>query len=361
MTVFVSHDTAAECWCSGRFDYALGGPSIRPDHRPVGEEKVDAVATLLAMDRLSITYAEAIEFSNGCQSPRPVKSTPTSQEMNSAAEGLLAFASRPLHVLVPAKSAANCLDGVVCHVRSLPLPSGSFVRVDENMLISSPELCFVQMAGALSLPLLVRLGFELCGLYALRPDGGVDYWRPLPPTTAAAIGAYLDACRRVPGAREARKALRFIATGSGSPMETVLACMLCLPARFGGYGMPLPLMNYRIERNCDKGSDSVPGAGGMGSYYLCDLYWPQAKLDVEYDSDLVHTGSDRIAYDAARRNELAALGITTITVTRSQIRSSEKLEEAAAQIAHFLGFRLRKDRSCSLEDHAKLLGLLMSR
>lgn len=361
MTVFVSHDTAMECWRSGRFDHILGGPSMRPDHRPVGEERVDAIATLLAMDRLSITYAEAIDFSSGDPGPCPVKSTPTAQEMNSAAEGLLAFAPRPLHVLVPAKGAANCLDGVVCHVRSLPLPSGSFVRVDENMLISSPELCFAQMAGTLFLPLLVRLGFELCGLYALRPDGGVDYWRPLPPTTVAAISAYLDACCRVPGAREARKALRFVATASGSPMETVLACMLCLPARFGGYGMPLPLMNYRIERNRDKGADSSLGAGGRGSYYLCDLYWPQAKLDVECDSDLAHTGSGRIAYDAARRNELAALGITTITVTRGQIRSPEKFEETAAQIAHFLGFRLRKDRSWSLEDHAKLLGLLMGR
>lgn len=471
MTIFVSHDTAAECWRSGRFDFALGGPSIRPDHRPAGESEVDEVATLLAFDRLSITYAEAMDFSTGpkaCRSmqnepegqgdlnaqscpdsrmekgvqegfglqvrsnlqvgldsragsgvpaalglqvgqgvqaasssqddpglqpvsdsqgdqgvraasspqddrsvrigpEKKTRATPTAQEVAAARKGGLAFATEPLHVLVPGGRVANSLEGVARHVRSSALPSGSFLRGGENLLISSPEFCFVQMAASLEFPLLVKLGFELCSLYTVQPNGAVGYWRVLPPTTDTAIKAYLDRCGGMRGVVSARKAIRYVATASGSPMETVLACILCLPARMGGYGLPLPRMNYRIERvrgrrggACDHDGKGVRGGtgGGKGSYYLCDLYWPDARLDVEYDSDQEHTGSDRIAADAIRRNELAELGVATITATRRHIRDAEQLDLLAGQIAHFLGHRLRKDRSCSLADHVALRRLL---
>lgn len=483
MTIFVSHDTAAECWRSGRFDFALGGLSIRPDHRPAGESEVDEVATLLAFDRLSITYAEAMDFSTGPKACRPMqnepggqedlnaqscpdsrmekgvqegfglqvrsnlqvgldsragsgvpaalglqvdqgvqaasgsqddpgmqsasdlqgdqgeraasspqddpgeraasgsqdnrsmrigpakktRATPTAQEVAAARKGRLAFATEPLHVLVPGGRVANSLEGVARHVRSSALPSGSFLRGGENLLISSPEFCFVQMAASLEFPLLVKLGFELCSLYTVQPNGVVGYWRVLPPTTDTAIKAYLDRCGGMRGVVSARKAIRYVATASGSPMETVLACILCLPARMGGYGLPLPRMNYRIERirgrrggACDHDGKGVRGGtgDGKGAYYLCDLYWPDVRLDVEYDSDQEHTGSDRIAADAIRRNELAELGVATITATRRHIRDAEQLDLLAGQIAHFLGHRLRKDRSCSLADHVALRKLL---
>lgn len=49
------------------------------------------------------------------------------------------------------------------------------------------------------------------------------------------------------------------------------------------------------------------------------MFWPEANVAIEYDSDLEHTGSARIAEDAQRRNDLTALGITTITATREQV------------------------------------------
>ena len=67
----------------------------------------------------------------------------------------------PLHVIVPSQAARSRCDKAVCHVSSAMFPRGSFVRIARNVLASSPELCFVQMASELSLPALIRLGFEL--------------------------------------------------------------------------------------------------------------------------------------------------------------------------------------------------------
>ena len=76
-------------------------------------------------------------------------------------EGVLAFASEPLHLLVPHKNAVNPLKSTRCHVRSAPLPCGSFVRVGDDLLLGSPELCFAQMAASLPFVSLVKLGTEL--------------------------------------------------------------------------------------------------------------------------------------------------------------------------------------------------------
>lgn len=55
---------------------------------------------------------------------------------------------------------------------------GSLVRALGNLLICSPELCFLQMASTMPFHRLVKLGYELCALYTLQPDGAAGYGRP---------------------------------------------------------------------------------------------------------------------------------------------------------------------------------------
>ena len=81
----------------------------------------------------------------------------------------------PLHVVVPSQAARSRCGKVACHVSSATFPRGSFIRIARNVLASSPELCFVQMASELSLPALIRLGFELCGTYGVATVGKADF------------------------------------------------------------------------------------------------------------------------------------------------------------------------------------------
>jgi very-short-patch-repair endonuclease len=56
-----------------------------------------------------------------------------------------------------------------------------------------------------------------------------------------------------------------------------------------------------------------------------DLAYPESKLVLEYDSDQWHSGTSRRHRDAARRNELKALGWTVLEVTPAQLQAPANL------------------------------------
>lgn len=313
------------------------------------EEK--RLADTLATRRSKAACRETLPFGTDAQSDASL-CKPTAQDVAELRALGIAPQLKRLHVLVPGKSARNHLRGVECHVCTSNLPAGSFLRLSENLFVASPELCFLQAAPALPFPALVKLGYDLCSRYARSFDGSTSYDRPLPLTTAHVIEGFLDAVG-LRGTAPARKALRYVAECSRSPMETALACALCLPPRHGGYGLPLPCMNYRVD------TDRADRGGGAG-YRLCDLFWPKARLAVEYDSDLEHTGPQRIAADAARRNALETEGVTVITATRQQVMRPLHLDRLAHQIARRLNVRIRDERLPSLSARARLMESLVA-
>lgn len=122
---------------------------------------------------------------------------------------------------------------------------------------------------------------------------------------------------------------------SASPAETKVALALTLPCKIGGMGLPQPSLNRFIPLN------AAEQKALNRSYFLCDLYWEQAKLAIEYDSDAEHSGSERIASDAARRNALLRLGITVITVGNQTFRDRSEFKRVGATVARLLGTRIR--------------------
>ena len=211
-------------------------------------------------------------------------------------------------------------------------PSHSFVKIGKGVYICSPELCFLQMALSLSFTELLLLGYEFCGCYTTH-QGGYEQRPPL--SNVVRIQAYLDRAGSMHGIKTARRALKYLADGSASPKESQLALLLGLPRAMGGYGLGIPLMNEEISfvKGARKTTDS--------SENYADLYWPKAKLAVEYDSDLAHLEPEDIAHDAARRNALLAAGIDVITITKKQLMSYSEMEKAAHAIAQRLGVRMR--------------------
>jgi hypothetical protein len=224
-----------------------------------------------------------------------------------------------------------------CHISSLQFPHGSFIQAKEGLVVSSPELCFVQMAGELSLVELIALGYELCGSYRL--DSASEQQRgfrgDVALSSVSKLGAYVSRATGLKGRKNAQRALRFIADGSASPMETVLVMLLCLPYLLGGYGFPLPLLNCPVEVQ-----NKTKGARGKSRFY-CDLYWGDEQVDVEYDSDAYNVKSEQIAQDAIRRNTLSSAGVAVVTVTRRQIVDMVKFREVARALSKLLDKRLQ--------------------
>ena len=118
-------------------------------------------------------------------------------------------------------------------------------------------------------------------------------------------------------------------------MESVLAMLLCLPNKLGGYGISAPRLNYRVDipKSMRKLADR--------SHCACDLCWPDVHLCLEYDSDLHHADPERRRSDARRRNTLLSLGFTVVTVTYDQVADSASFNRLARQTAKQAGKRLR--------------------
>jgi very-short-patch-repair endonuclease len=111
--------------------------------------------------------------------------------------------------------------------------------------------------------------------------------------------------------------------------------LLCLPPRFGGYGLALPELNKRIELSPRE--RVVLG----NRYFACDLYWTEKRVAVEYDSAQYHTAQEKQERDAIRRNLLEGHGVRVITATRWQVSDEGQFDKLAWQIARAVGKRLR--------------------
>lgn len=278
---------------------------------------------------------------------------PSFREVASLADRGFAFLSHPVHVLVEDEALRCRAEGVFSHTVSRKELCRRVVRAADGVYVVSPEACLLQLADDLPFPNLVETGFEWCGGYARSTGEFCSIVQRDPLTTVAKLELFSKRVGGADGTKTLRKALRFVLDGSLSPMESVTVVLLCFPVRLGGYGLPLPVMNAVVE---------VPArerAFVKKSFYKCDLYWPEAKFAIEYDSNLHHTGATRIAEDASRRVDLAYLGVEVATLTQQQACDRREMDRIAHLLAKRLGKRLRLerfDRGAQDDLRSRLLG-----
>jgi len=256
------------------------------------------------------------------------------------------------------------LPGVKTHIRRVPLPERSFYRLDENVYVASPELCLMQLSSKLSEPQVVKLALEMCGSYALDTtmpieDGLFDtligYEDESPGivkrpalTSASKLGAYAKRLLKENSRARGAHLLRYVANGSASPRETALFMLLCMPPRFGGYGLAVPELNRRIKLTLRE--QLMVGA----RHFDCDLYWGHPRIAVEYDSRLHHTAQEKQERDAIRRNMLQYKGVQVITATRKQVNSANEFDKLARQVGRAIGKRFRIPEKEHVEARARL-------
>lgn len=260
----------------------------------------------------------------------------------------------PVHLLVATRAARRQSTLFEAHVWGGRLPSEALIELNTHTHLSSPSFVFLQMAAKLSVPRLALLGCELCGTYALA-EGERGFRDRDALESAAGIGRSLADIQRVRGVRTAREAAGCLLDGAASPMESVVALLLSLPIELGGYGLARPRLNCRIDPALGA------RAGAPRDWFACDLYWPQGRVAVEYDSDAFHTGGERIARDSERRNALAYLGITVVTVTRRQVMDGRAMDRVAVQLRRLLGMPALPDTAEIVRRRLRLRDELLPR
>lgn len=368
--------TAAQCWTSNRFYRLFFGemvsletgdlvPKLRP---PLGNPDAEERAWLLASDRLLVDCAEAIEYAEAAKSGASFK--PSRQVAVGVIERGAGMVSAPVHVMVPNKASRVTGADLVCHLSGAVPVRGSFVRgYGDGLLIASPELAVLQLALRLSMPKLSELVCELCSTYYYdladvpqlsRGEDGLRTHlehrecalsnRPVPVSCLRAMKWFADKASGSMAGRAMARAVRYAVDGSASPMETALALMFSLPKSVGGYGFSKPQMNRVLPMDREAGRVRV-----------VDMFWPQANVAVEYDSDAFHAEREKLRRDALRRNQLESCSVTVLTATAEHLSSLAALDELARQIARALGCRLHRERLAPDPERAALLAALKRR
>ena len=187
----------------------------------------------------------------------------------------------PLHVLVPAGTGSVRSSVMRSHVAWYGMPRGSIIWLDDHSSVVSPELLFLQMASVLTFPMVVLLGYELCGHFSRSADnpllGNVTDGLPA-VTSVGKIGKYLGSIKRAKGVAKARRALRFVCDHAISAPESVLATIYSLPTTESGYGMGPLSLNASVNV-----SDDVDWVTSKTRFP--DLMFCFAPVGINYDGE----------------------------------------------------------------------------
>lgn len=305
---------------------------------------------------------------------------------------------RPVDVLVSAAQGRSRGKLAYPHVWRHEIPAHAMLRLQENLLVSTPELVLMQMAGhhmrfeplldpavkelrgaeavqkmmgegrhraiqdnpftwekKIRLVGMALVAMEFAGTYRLKAgEKGTSFRQPQLMTFDSAR----DALQSVPdlyAPERVNTALGLAFERSASPMETALILMLTLPSEYGGYGLPRPELNAKLK------TDRFAGLWDGGASITPDLLWRDERLVVEYDSDEEHAlrGGRKAGDDATRANVLVAMGYRVLRVTTSNVLSLVSIGRVAQQIAACLGVALEEPDDIAQIRHHKLHALLM--
>lgn len=262
--------------------------------------------------------------------------------------------SRPVSVLVDSVGKRRNSNVLLCRQWGSVHDglSGSFASVAPGVLVSLPPACLLQLSRDVPEVRLAAIAAELCGGYSAT-RGGDGFRGPGLQWNRGRLVRYLEGCNGIHGAGALRRVLPFVPEGLASPMEAAVVLLLCLPSALGGYGLPVPLPNHRLEVAGDL--RRVAGRRQI----VPDLLWPERRVVVEYDSDQNHTGPERIASDARRRTVLLGMGYEVVTLTRSQVYGTAEFDRVAKLLARLLGKRVVTTRADFPERQGKSRYLLL--
>lgn len=285
-----------------------------------------------------------------------------------------------LDLMVPTRADRRRTKHVATHLCTNELPAGSFIslghwRGDLDAYVCSPELAFLQAAHDGDAAEAIYAGYAMTSDYRLDnlAPGGVTSrdagMRDGRLTTKELIAAYIEKSPKVRDIAKAKALLAYVIEGSRSPRESGLCMFMSLPARYGGYALGKAELNKKVyvrdgyddgrkrklrvlERKPDITLTAKVEVGV--DKVRAGLLPEMLTAMVDYDSDAIHDGSEKIRKDADRRNELALLsGVAYFTVTTDQASDYDKLVMLCERIRRRLRRRKRPIFYKSMTEEAR--------
>lgn len=229
-------------------------------------------------------------------------------------------------ITVPEQNKRFRNNGKLVHSCALDLPAGA-VTTRRERSVASPELLFLELACKLSIHRLILLGLQLCSHPPGLPSEAI--------TTTQKLVKFLTKTPGHQGHRKALRALKYVANGSASVMESLVYMFLTLPHALGGYGLNGATFNYEITLNHEARIR-------LGqSRCFADLYYRHSKLAVEYESFAYHKSPLEQGKDVVRSAALERQGIDVMHLSTIQLYDRDACKDFAYNLAARLGKRIQ--------------------
>lgn len=255
----------------------------------------------------------------------------------------------PLHVLSPTAIGRPQASFVRAHVLG-KLPEGSFVDLDNGLVIPCPELLYLRMASHLSPEAHALLAYELAGTYARDPEDprlGTSVFGVPPVTSVERIRSYLARYGRRNGTALCAHNLASARDNAWSPMEALIALFALLPPSEQGYGLGQISLNVRHETSEDlvllgARASRVPDIEIVGTHVGFN-YDGSQHLNLEAILESARTGKDaekimrevreKSRDDILRNRELMAMGRLILPVTSADLFAPGGLDAVMLEAA----------------------------
>lgn len=277
------------------------------------------------------------------ENPQPIQRLTMSCKQSSCKEILEGCAvfrneSADVEVLIPSKNQSRRIQGVRFTTCTKRLPTYSFMLLNPGRYVATPEFLFGIMGRRLSFIDACLLGCELTGKYVLSESDERGFVGCDPLATLTSLRKMAIKMEGFPGVKHARQALGCIVENAASPMESNVALLLTIPCRLGGYGLPKPILNYRIPMTESQSYSAKRHA------IIADMAWPKARFAIEYESTAWHSGNEKFVMDSIRRNDIRTLGFDVTTITLSEYKNVAAMDRIAVSAATKIGHRLHIGR-----------------
>ncbi len=257
-----------------------------------------------------------------------------------------------IHVLLSSQEKRRNHSSVYAHVLTQEIPNSCLYRASDDVVVCSPELALLQLAGEKSIPEIAKLACELTATFNLSQESnklgesdtvclrqGARIVERKPVVHLQDLNDFAAQLYQVRGKSKFCRAVKYVPSGSAaSPMEICLALVLCLPSACGGFGLPKPEFNGGVLLSSKAAT--IYGHTKCS----CDLLWRNKSVDVEYNSDAVHANSVQMLRDSERTLALRQDGYNVVGVTKAQLFDMQRVRQVAGQIAGMLGRRIRTQR-----------------
>ncbi|HHU53624.1 MAG TPA: hypothetical protein GXZ43_06080 [Clostridiaceae bacterium] len=213
----------------------------------------------------------------------------------------------PQQYLVRDVKARSYKKEISTHVCTKNLPKNSFVKLDNEQKIVSPQLMFLQLASTLDIIETIILGYLLCaypeGIFSKSLIGKSQLIKYVSSTNLS-------------HKKKALRALKYVQEGANSIMEIFVAMLLNLPNALGGLSIPGGVLNYKVELD-----DLSARAIKKKNLYI-DYCFPNQKIGYEYQG-VFH--NQTIDEDSNRKMALKRMGYEIVTITKTQLYDENKL------------------------------------